>query len=74
MDARIPSVSSAELYARLGTASAPVLLDVRREEAFSKDGGLIIGAFHRVAEEVEPWSKYLAPDHPALLIVCTGTR
>ena len=72
MDARTPSVSSNELYARLGTASAPVLLDVRREEAFSKDNGLIIGAFHRLPEEVEPWSKYLAPDHPVVAYCVHG--
>src|SRR5215813_14222807 len=72
MDARVPSVSSNELYARLGTASAPVLVDVRREEAFSKDNGLIIGAFHRLPEEVEPWSKYLAPDHPVVAYCVHG--
>src|SRR5262247_2556263 len=72
MDARIPSVSSSELYAVLGTASAPVLLDVRREEAFSKDNGLIIGAFHRSPEEVEPWSRYLAPDHPVVAYCVHG--
>jgi rhodanese-related sulfurtransferase len=72
MDARIPSVSSNELYARLGTASAPVLLDVRRDEAFSKDNSLIIGAFHRSPEEVEPWSSYLAPDHPVVAYCAHG--
>jgi rhodanese-related sulfurtransferase len=72
MDARIPSVSSNDLYARLGTASAPVLLDVRRDEAFSKDDRLIIGALHRPPEEVEPWSKYLAPDHPVIAYCVHG--
>jgi rhodanese-related sulfurtransferase len=72
MDARIPSVSSNDLYAHLGTASAPVLLDVRRDEAFSKDNGLIVGAFHRAPEEVEPWSKYLAPDHPVVAYCVHG--
>ena len=72
MDARIPSVSSNELYARLGTAAAPVLLDVRRDESFSKDSGLIISAFHRSPEEVEPWSSYLAPDHPVVAYCVHG--
>jgi rhodanese-related sulfurtransferase len=72
MDARIPSVSSNELYGRLGTASAPVLLDVRRDEAFSKDNSLIIGAFHRPPEEVEPWSSYLAPDRPVVAYCVHG--
>ena len=72
MDARIPSLSSDELYARLGTASAPVVLDVRRDEAFSKDNGLIIGAFHRSPEEVEPWSRYLVPDHSVVAYCVHG--
>ena len=72
MDARTPSISANELYACLGTASAPVLLDVRREEAFSKDNGLIIGAFHRSPEEVEPWSKCLVRDHPVVAYCVHG--
>jgi rhodanese-related sulfurtransferase len=72
MKARIPSVSSSELYVRLGTAAAPVLLDVRHDDAFSKDNGLIIGAFHRSPEEVEPWSKYLPPDHPVVAYCVHG--
>jgi rhodanese-related sulfurtransferase len=50
-----PSISPHDLYARLGTASAPLLLDVRREEAFGADGRLIIGAIHRAPEDVERW-------------------
>jgi rhodanese-related sulfurtransferase len=69
MGARTRSISSDELYARLGTASAPVLLDVRRDEAFGNDKGLIIGAFHRAPEQVESWSKYLVPDH-AVVAYC----
>src|SRR5262245_8636721 len=72
MDARTPSISANELYAGLGTASAPVLLDVRREEAFSKDNVLINGAFHRSPEEVEPSSKYLVPDHPVVAYCVHG--
>ena len=37
MDGLALPVSPDELYARLGTASAPVLLDVRRSEAFGAD-------------------------------------
>jgi rhodanese-related sulfurtransferase len=51
----IPSVSPHDLYARLGTASAPLLLDVRREAAFAADDRLIIGALHRAPEDVERW-------------------
>jgi hypothetical protein len=34
MDRNLFPVSAAELYAHLGTASAPTLVDVRRHDAF----------------------------------------
>jgi len=49
-----------------------LLLDVRRNEAFSKDGGLIISAMHRSAEEVEHWSRALAPDRPIVAYCAHG--
>ena len=72
MDGNAPSVSSKDLYARLGAASAPVLLDVRRDEAFSKDGSLIIGAYHRSPGDVERWSKELAPGRPVVAYCVHG--
>lgn len=62
MDVEALPISSSDLYARLGTASAPMLLDVRRDEAFGQDGGLIIGAVHRPPADVERWSRELASD------------
>src|SRR5436305_5479918 len=55
------TVSSSELYASLGTASAPVLIDVRRHESFLADDQLIIGAYHRVPADVEYWRTQLPP-------------
>jgi rhodanese-related sulfurtransferase len=49
-----------------------LLLDVRRDEAFSKDGGLIISAFHRVPEGVEHWSRDLALDRPVVAYCVHG--
>jgi len=57
MDGSAHSVSSQQLYQHIGTASAPILLDVRRQDAFDKDDRLIIGALHRQPEEVEHWRK-----------------
>jgi hypothetical protein len=37
-------LSSDDLYARLGTAHAPLLIDVRQRESFDADGRLIIGS------------------------------
>ena len=65
-------ISSSELYARLGTASGPVLLDVRREEAFSQDSGLIIGALRRSPGDVDRWSRDLIAGRPVVAYCVHG--
>lgn len=72
MDGRAPSISSAELYAHLGTAAAPVLIDVRRNDAFSRNGKLITGAFHRAPEDVERWSAELPLDRSVVAYCVHG--
>jgi len=67
-----PSISCTELYSRLGTAAAPILLDVRRQEAFSKDGSQIVGAFHRAPEAVESWSRDLPAGRPIIAYCVHG--
>jgi len=63
------SVSSQELYVRLGTAAAPVLVDVRRAEAFGADQAMIIGAIHRPPEAVADWLADL-PKNREVLVYC----
>ena len=63
------SVSSQELYARLGTAAAPVLVDVRRAEAFGADDAVIIGAMHRPPESVSDWRADL-PKNREVVVYC----
>ena len=41
MDGQAQPISSQQLYEHLGTASAPVLVDVRRQDAFGTDDRLI---------------------------------
>ena len=55
MNGNLTSVPPSELYARLGTGSAPILIDVRRQDALGADGKLIIGAYHRPSEDVGRW-------------------
>ena len=57
MDGQAKSISSPQLYQSLGTAFAPILVDVRRQDAFGDDDRLIIGALRRPPEEVERWRK-----------------
>jgi rhodanese-related sulfurtransferase len=59
MDGATHPISASDLYARLGTASAPLVLDVRRDDAFTKDANLIIGAVRRSPNDIERWSKEL---------------
>ncbi len=49
------SVSPQHLYARLGTAAAPVVLDVRRADAFDADDTMIIGALRHSPEDMTTW-------------------
>src|SRR5262245_51852333 len=59
MDGNAHSISSNDLYARLGTANAPMLVDVRRAQAFDDDDRLIIGSARRLPEEAAAWSDAL---------------
>ena len=52
MDGTAPPVSPDDLYAQLGTAAAPLLIDVRRQDAFNADDRLIIGAARRPPDDV----------------------
>jgi rhodanese-related sulfurtransferase len=62
MDARgsIP-ISPPDLYARLGAASSPLVIDVRRADAFEADDTMIVGAVRRAPEDIEHWRLALPP-------------
>jgi rhodanese-related sulfurtransferase len=56
----LPSISAAELYDQLGTASAPMVVDVRRPADFASADTLIVSAFHRDPDQVEQWRRELS--------------
>jgi rhodanese-related sulfurtransferase len=56
MDGQPPSISPTDLYARLGTASAPILVDVRPAIPTATDR-LIASAFYRPPQDVKRWSE-----------------
>ncbi|MGA8819349.1 MAG: sulfurtransferase/chromate resistance protein [Xanthobacteraceae bacterium] len=66
------SVSPQNLYARLGTASAPMVIDVRRGDAFSADAMMIIGAVHQAPEAVATWRTSLPGDRDAVVCCVHG--
>jgi len=72
MDAKAPSVSPNDLYARLGTANAPLLIDVRRPQAFDADQVRIIGAARRLPDEVAKWRGALPASRPIVAYCVHG--
>jgi rhodanese-related sulfurtransferase len=53
----------------LGTAAAPVLVDVRRAEAFGADDAVIVGAIYRPPESVSDWRADL-PKNREVVVYC----
>src|SRR5947209_5988026 len=64
----LPSITSHDLYGRLGTASAPMIVDVRSDDDVHAIDRLIPGAIHRPNEDAQSWWR----DLPAgcLVVVC----
>jgi rhodanese-related sulfurtransferase len=66
------SISASDLYGWLGTAAAPLLIDVRRGPAFEADGCMIAGAVRRPPEEIERWGHEIAPGSPVVVYCAHG--
>src|SRR5438128_4582051 len=73
MERTLSSISPPELYARLGTAAAPTVVDVRRRADFATAGELIVSAYHRDPDEVEHWRKDL-PRGRQVVVHCVRGR
>jgi rhodanese-related sulfurtransferase len=67
MDARGSSISPRQLYALLGTASSPRVIDVRRASDYDADDTMIVGAVRRAPEDVELWRAELRPERPVVV-------
>jgi rhodanese-related sulfurtransferase len=55
MDDRKHSISPPDLYARLGSEAAPIIVDVRRDADFAGADTLVADAFHCSPDDVEQW-------------------
>ncbi len=71
MDGQTASISPDKLYAQLGTAAAPVLLDCRRPAEFGADTALIVGAV-RQASDAPLWLKDLRADRHIVVYCADG--
>jgi rhodanese-related sulfurtransferase len=70
MDGSKPSsISPQDLYGAIGTAGAPVVIDVRRSAAFAADNRMIVGAIRRNPDEIQNWRPEL-PSGRAVVVYC----
>ena len=71
MDGQI-SISPQELYAAIGTASAPVLIDVRRDDAFAADERMLVSARRWPPEQIGQWGHNLTGGRPVVVYCAHG--
>jgi|SRR5271166_5065398 len=70
MDGQKPlSISPQDVYGAIGTAAAPVIIDVRRSAAFAVDNRMIVGAIRRNADEIQNWRRE-SPSDKAVVVYC----
>jgi rhodanese-related sulfurtransferase len=67
MDGSSPAIAPDDLYARLGTAAAPVLVDVRPSDAFNADDRLIAGAVRGDPDDRPRWQSELPRGLPVVI-------
>src|SRR5215210_1354545 len=62
----------ADLSASLGGESPPLVIDVRRREAYSKDTKTVSGAMRRDPEQVSSWGAELPPASKVVVFCVHG--
>ena len=53
------SISPHDLYVRLGSGKAPIVVDVRRDADFVNSSWLLSAAVHRSPDHLEQWRRDL---------------
>jgi rhodanese-related sulfurtransferase len=74
MDGNKFSTSIYDLYARLGSDAAPIVVDVRRDADFADSDRLIGPAFHRSPDNVEQWRSELPKGHGVVTYCLHGDQ
>jgi rhodanese-related sulfurtransferase len=69
MDTVTPSVSPSRVFQALGTAAAPLIVDLRRDEIFAASDILAAGATWRDPFDVAQWGRYM-PRHRPVVVYC----
>jgi rhodanese-related sulfurtransferase len=68
----LSATSVSDLAQVLGTARAPLLIDVRRDEAFAAGGHLVAGAIRRSPQRVREWRDALPGNRPVVVYCAHG--
>src|SRR6266851_3276088 len=66
------AITVSELAELAGTARAPLLIDVRREQAFKTANDMIAGAIRRSPDNVEHWHGDLSESGPVVVYCAHG--
>jgi rhodanese-related sulfurtransferase len=74
MDRSKHSISPHDLYARLGSETAPIVVDVRRSSDFLNADKLVAAAFHCSPNEVEHWREKLPSGRPVVTYCFHGNE
>ena len=61
------SIPPQDLYAAIGTAAAPVIVDVRRDAAFDADDRMLVSARRRSPGDVAKWGRDLPSGRPVIV-------
>jgi rhodanese-related sulfurtransferase len=67
-----PSISPRDLYAAVGTASAPCVFDVRSSAAFDAGDRIVVSALRRVPGEVGEWGRGLSTGRRVVVYCAHG--
>src|SRR5436190_24363728 len=66
------SISARDLYRQIGTAAAPLVIDVRRSAAFDDDERMLVSAVRREPSEVGQWCRDLRADRTVVVYCVHG--
>ena len=66
------SILADSLYARVGTAAAPRIIDVRRAAAFDADERMLVAAIRHDPADVGRWGAQLSADKPVIVYCVHG--
>src|SRR5262249_51518937 len=60
------------LYAAIGTASAPIIIDARRQDAFDADDRMLVAARRMPSADVGMWGRQLPVGRPIVVYCVYG--